>query len=301
MMKLRGNDQRRKAVNRPQRSPGRDAFAGFIAGSFGGAFLAVIGVYHLAGFAADHNFCDPKGPCGGLYPLLVVVAFFVCGVSAAVLNFRIATPRKKTATQRRRTALIAFAALVALAAIVFLPLLGMNGDQDECSFGPVSNAHYRELLAEADRLQATWPPLVADSGKVMDLLNRRLDDLAGSATSIHERVAAMHAVMRALGGHYRRTEPVDRLGVVFYHYEVDFNGLDIIASIWRQRWVVGTLIVYPNAARYVTQDRSRLRAGNIEFGVPRFLDSHAVVQRRDDFCPRFPGAALAAAGGHDAR
>lgn len=80
--------------------------------------------------------------------------------------------------------------------------LGWGRGQDDCSFGTVSNARYRELLAHARKLEgrlgdpflANIPGLGGGSG-----LQHRFDMLSSEMTSVEERIAAMHALMRAAG------------------------------------------------------------------------------------------------------
>jgi hypothetical protein len=105
--------------------------------------------------------------------------------------------------------MIGFALLATLAASVawlyIRPYFHTYPEQDECSFGPVSNERYRELLAEAKRKQASgeWPGLSDRSIHMHDNLQLRLDDLMDGMESIYERIAAMHALARAAGAELR--------------------------------------------------------------------------------------------------
>ena len=208
--------------------------------------------------------------------------------------------------KQRPKALVALAITVALVGIYFGPLLVTHPVQDACSFGTVSNERYRQLLAEAKQRQATtWPALVWDNKKSRTLLNQRVDDLSRGTTSVYERLAAMHAVMRALGGDYRSTqhdredpfENANRSGIVGYDYHVDLNGLGFFSPIWRRMWVIGNLVFDSDAARGIVQDRSRALPGNIDFIVwfPSFFDSYIIISRSKfgESCPRLPEAALA--------
>ena len=80
------------------------------------------------------------------------------------------------------------------------PFLHSELGQDACEFSPVSNARYRELLAEAKRRDATvWPRLRAygwqlSLGKVQSLqagITDRVKDLTTGMTSIYEKLAAI--------------------------------------------------------------------------------------------------------------
>jgi hypothetical protein len=290
---------------RPQRpyrlGAGRAVIAFCVAG-MGGAILTWIFVYHLTIFAAAHNYCDPTARCASWYFLLVILAFILCGISAAVLESGDSIRPK---LKRRRTALIALGTVAAVVGIYLFPLLNTHPSQDACTFGTVSNGQYRQLLAEAKRRQATtWPALVWDNKKTMALLNQRVDDLSRGATSAYERLAAMHAVVRALGGDYRSTQhdnedpygPKNRSGIVSYSYNVDVNGLGFFSPIRRQLWLIGTLVIDPDQARRIVQDRNRFQAGNIDFiaWFPTLFDSYVIVPKSKfgESCPRLPSPAL---------
>ncbi len=80
-------------------------------------------------------------------------------------------------------------------------------------FGTVSNADYLELLQEARILteaeRRAWLAHVAarrvDRGG--SLMSRQYEALAAGRPSIDQRIAAMHALLRAYGAEFRRTEP----------------------------------------------------------------------------------------------
>jgi hypothetical protein len=194
--------------------------------------------------------------------------------------------------------------LIAVAGLFIIyigPLMIPHPAQDACSFGPVSNARYRELLAEAERRQATvWPPLVWDNRKTMALLNARFDDLSGGMTSVYERLAAMHAVVRALDGDYRETVPRSdpyqpRSGVdqVSFHYHVDLNRLGFISPIWRHMWLIGSVAI-GNKDTSTEPDRTRRRRGDIDFLVwfPALGETYVSRPRSDsgEQCPPTPSA-----------
>jgi hypothetical protein len=105
--------------------------------------------------------------------------------------------------------LLAGGLAVWLAWLYIAPHFDTRPEQDACSFGPVTNERYRELLAEARRRQASgrWSRLRGHGGDMNANLQFRLDDLMDGMDSIYERIAAVHAVMRALGANYRVTSP----------------------------------------------------------------------------------------------
>jgi hypothetical protein len=207
----------------------------------------------------------------------------------------------------KRSAVVAVVSLLAIA--YFAPLLVTHPEQDECSFGTLSNERYRQLLAEAKRRQATtWPSLVWDNKKTMALLNQRFDDLSRGTTSAYEHLAAMHAVVRALGGDYRRTGADtenqfgyrNKLGIgpaiVGYNYHVDLNGLGFFSPFRRHLWVIGTLVIDSKTAWRVLQDKSRDQPGNVDFiaWYPALFDTYITIPRsKFGECPRLPDAALA--------
>jgi hypothetical protein len=98
--------------------------------------------------------------------------------------------------------------------LTITPLLDGHSKQDDCSFGEVSNARYRELLAKAEHLQRTkWKPLTFQTeseqqwtGNRPDPRNVRLAerfrDMTEGMATVQERLAAMHAMMRAMGAIY---------------------------------------------------------------------------------------------------
>jgi len=127
-------------------------------------------------------------------------------------------------------------------------LIDLNWDQDNCSFGPVTNDKYRELLSQAKARQANdWPPLVRDYYKASLMLDNRFNDLTRGMTSVYERIAAMHAVMRAMGAVYNNWTyyPGDRFqkaaqsgkGSVGFEYNIDINRLGFFAPFLRRAWL----------------------------------------------------------------
>lgn len=197
-----------------------------------------------------------------------------------------------------RKSRIFIAIVVLLLGIYLAPLPERHPEQDECSFGPVSNTRYRELLAEAKRRQASgWPHLSWDSAKVSILLNERFDDLGRDVMSVYERLAAMHAIARALGGDYRSTldgirNPYERAlrggGVVSYDYHVDLNRLGFFSPIRRQMRLIGHLVIRDGAT--VVRDKERSNIGDMQFTVifPNLLENYTIIPRSGSPCPVIP-------------
>lgn len=115
-------------------------------------------------------------------------------------------------------------AVVGGTAFLYLrPLFERHPEQDECTFGPVSNVQYRALLAEARRRSPapwtwynTWsedyaPPNPVPLGdhaeprhKIAYQITKRIDELSPDRSQIYHRIATMHAVMRAIGAYFSR-------------------------------------------------------------------------------------------------
>jgi hypothetical protein len=200
---------------------------------------------------------------------------------------------------KRLSTLIGAVVLAALVGIHFAPLLTTHPEQDLCAFGPVTNERYRELLAEAKRRQTkTWPPIAWENDNAARNLTARFDDLSRGSSSIYERLAAMHAVLRALGGLYRNTasdEPdpytgaFRQAGTVTFNYNIDVNRLGFFAPFWRESWVIGSLAVGTEGGTYLPQLR---KPGEISFIVwlPERLDTYPAVRPSvlAESCPRGP-------------
>src|SRR5882757_6930744 len=72
-------------------------------------------------------------------------------------------------------------------------------EQDNCSFGPVTNAEYRAMLSKARSLQR-WKWLCPN---LDEELSRQLLEVSEGSSSVYVRISAMHAIFRALGADFR--------------------------------------------------------------------------------------------------
>src|SRR2546430_17471395 len=100
---------------------------------------------------------------------------------------------------------IAIAAAIIIVAN-YAPLLSLHADQDTCTFGPVSNEQYRGYLLEVKNRQRTkWPAFSRDGQEIGRQLNFRLHDMLGPDATLYERIAIIHAVLRAIGAEYLNT------------------------------------------------------------------------------------------------
>ena len=208
--------------------------------------------------------------------------------------------------RRRPKSTIAAIIVVILLGLHFGPLLNTHAEQDACSFGPVTNERYHELLAAAKRRPNTiWPSHVWDTKKLNTQLNERFDQLSRGMTSVYERLAAMHALVRAFGGEYRRTlagisDPYPKAiqggGVVFFSYYVDLNRHFYFSPFQRYLLLGGYLAVNDNVSG--VRDPSRTRLGDIQFAAkyPMIGKDSGRIPRSPfgEICPVVPDAALAA-------
>lgn len=100
--------------------------------------------------------------------------------------------------------------MLAIAGLYMWPRFYIANNQDECSFGPVSNARYRDILKDVERRQSTtWPQFIIPHFRTDELnyrlreeLMRRFYEMRPDGASIYEEIATMHAVMRGLNARY---------------------------------------------------------------------------------------------------
>jgi hypothetical protein len=195
----------------------------------------------------------------------------------------------------------------ALAAIVanVVPLLDTHPEQDDCTFGPVSNADYREYLASAKAQLAVTPAFYLDGRAAASEFGARLDKLSRGETDIYARLAIMHAVLRAAGAEYRNTNgnQPDRgrsdpflfattgAPTISFNYLLDVNRTWIFSPLLREAWVIGVLAgplyTKPPGPSYPK------KTGGISFIVhaPDFKTWPAGFDvKRNDSCPPIPTA-----------
>lgn len=152
---------------------------------------------------------------------------------------------------RRSLAVIAILAAIIIAAN-YAPLLFLHSDQDGCAFGPVPNARYRAYLAEAKTRQWTsWSAFSRDDQQIGRELRSRLSDMLAAGGSVYERIAIMHAILRATGAEYLNTngrmevDPFEgarkRRQLVEFHYQVDINRLGLFQPYPRTIWIVASI------------------------------------------------------------
>jgi hypothetical protein len=202
-----------------------------------------------------------------------------------------------------RTVLLAvFLALALLAAANYAFLLNMHSEQDNCSFGSVSNEQYRAYLAEAKHRQRTsWPRLSSDSQELTRQLNFRLSDLIGNERSLYRRLAIMHAVLRAAGAHYLNTNGTSddnpyeaalrQLEPIIFNYEVDTNRLVWFQLYPRQVWILAVL-AHPTATRpeIIERDGALHFSAHALFFPDLPADADKILASVGGNCPPTPNA-----------
>jgi len=201
--------------------------------------------------------------------------------------------------------------VVIVAAVIanYTPLLNRHAEQDNCTFGPVSNAEYRAYLARAKALLPFPTPslFLADEAFALKL-NDLFDSLSRAETNVYSRVAIMHATLRAVGAEYRNTngnaidhgasdpyvKAASSTPTISFNYALDVNRLWMFMPWPRDAWIIGSLAgpqykkppgpLYPK------------RTGGIRFIVwgPNILDRQAGdAIRSAGSCPPIPASHLA--------
>ncbi len=129
-----------------------------------------------------------------------------------------------------------------------------NGEQDECTFGPVSNFQYRDYLSRAKDLSSKMPGGFSwnqEEAKIR--FNELFENLIDRKPSAYERIAAAHALLRSFGAQYRNMSGTDpdpfgsvakTGGVVGFNYLLDINRLGLFHPFLpfkRQAWITVNL------------------------------------------------------------
>jgi hypothetical protein len=145
-------------------------------------------------------------------------------------------------------ALIAVAVFAVPRLTTWLPftLPFAHPEQDNCTFGPVSNAEYRAMLLKARSLQR-WKWLGPNAAD--ELLKQFLEVSEGSS-SPYVKIAAIHAVLRALGAEFRNNglfseDMFNRVstkgGAIQNNYALPVTRIGVF-SVWPgNAWFIGDL------------------------------------------------------------
>lgn len=206
---------------------------------------------------------------------------------------------------------LSYGSIVIVAAVIanYAPLSNRHAEQDNCTFGPVSNADYRAYLARAKALLPIPTPSLLLVDKAFALkLGDLFDTLSRGETNVYSRLAIMHATLRAVGAEYRNTNGTDNTRgtsdpyvrasssspTVSFNYTLDVNRLWMFMPWPRDAWIIGTLAgpLYKNPPGPL-YPKAR---GGIRFIVwgPNLLDRPiGDAIRSEGSCPPTPDSDLA--------
>jgi hypothetical protein len=119
-------------------------------------------------------------------------------------------------------------------------------EQDACTFGPVTNPEYREMLAKARSIQRwTWL-----GSKPEDQLLKQFSEVSGNNPSPYVKIAAMHAVLRALGADFRNIgrfsdgmfdQVSKKGGTIQYNYALPVPRIGALSGWPGDAWFIGGL------------------------------------------------------------
>ena len=175
-------------------------------------------------------------------------------------------------------------------------------EQDECSFGPVTNVEYRAMLAKARSLQRwTW---ITDSTTFTmehEILSKQFSKVSGNSSSPYVKIAAMHAIFRALGADFRNANDFGGADHVFsthqsvtYHYSLSVPRIGVVAIVPGNAWLVGALNGPPRTGDWYTAKHYPKGRLSLITHFPNLIDpipSHA-FRRGSTSCPPVPSIDL---------
>jgi hypothetical protein len=169
-------------------------------------------------------------------------------------------------------------------------LLNTRSGQDACSFGDISNEEYRLRLSRASI--GFWRPLLWDDEIASIQLSRKYRQLVGDPPTAAAKVAAAHAVVRALGADLYRFDDFSkqledgRVARTFvYRYLLDINRLFYFAPMLRQMMIT-VIIDEP----FLNATPPRGRDPPIDVHFPNFSEGFYHFERNlgDSSCPPVP-------------
>ncbi|CAN7260865.1 hypothetical protein LJR220_001158 [Bradyrhizobium sp. LjRoot220] len=196
--------------------------------------------------------------------------------------------------------------LLGVAGVYCVPVLLTyiaNGEQDQCTFGSVSNEQYRAYLQQAKVLSSETPGGFSwDDVKASTRLDQLFEKMIDGNPSVYERVAASHALLRSFGAQYRNTfdmrpAPYETVakkgGVVSFNYYLNVNRLGLfhpLLPFFRTTYVNVHLF---GPGHFYTGLIPSI-AGDIRFHVqyPVLDNSRPVDERAPENCPLVPNLAL---------
>jgi hypothetical protein len=162
-------------------------------------------------------------------------------------------------------------------------------EQDACQFGPVTNTEYGAMLSKAQSIQRwTWLP----QKSAERVLLQQFLKVSDNSPSPYVKIAAMHAVFRALGADFRNitggfgyASVAQRGGIVGFSYALPVPRIGVM-SLPANAWLIGVL----NGPMHVSEAAS-YRKGGFSFIVhfPNPIDQIPnVLGRGPDACPPVP-------------
>jgi hypothetical protein len=197
---------------------------------------------------------------------------------------------------------------IALAAVIanFLaPFFDAHSEQDNCTFGPISNADYSAYVASAKAHLVVRPSFYLDERGFAAKLNDLFERLSREEDSIYARLAIMHAILRAAGAEYRNTNGnhPDRgrsdpfllattgAPTVSFNYLLDVNRIWIFSPWPREAWVVGVLAGPLYAQRPGPMYPKGIGGMSFVVNAPDLkMWPHGYEQRPNGSCPPVPDA-----------
>jgi hypothetical protein len=183
--------------------------------------------------------------------------------------------------------------VVGLVALHVGPLLVTHSEQDSCSFGNVSNAEYRSLLLRAK--MGFWRPFAWNDDAVSTQLSTKYQELVPEPSTAADKVAAAHAVLRALGAELQRFDDFHNPNrdakvqrTFAYRYLLDINRLFYFAPVFRKMMV--TVII--DAPFVPTTNGAAGRDPPIAAHFPNALEGFYHFERNlgQQACPPVPTA-----------
>ena len=185
----------------------------------------------------------------------------------------------------------------------YAPLAISHPEQDDCTFGPVTNEQYRAYLADVrSKQRSTWKGFTGGPRQITSELNARLTDLLSPEDSVYVRLAKMHAVMRGIGAEFKNTngraadDPYgsgdQRRGSVTFNYEVDINRLVVFQLYPRTLWIPAILADPVTTRREILEKYGRL---SFVANLVSVLDPapQNVLLNSGRLCPPVPSSAAA--------
>jgi hypothetical protein len=167
-------------------------------------------------------------------------------------------------------------------------------EQDACTFGPITNAEYRAMLSKARSLQR-WTWLGSNAA---DQLLKQFIEVSGGNSSPYLKIAAMHAILRALGADFRNnglfsegmfSRVSKQGGTIQYNYALPVPRIGVLSAWPGDAWLIGALKGPPSSTDAAA--RPKPRQGEVYFVVwhPNPIDPNPDVLGREDVtCPPVP-------------